>query len=134
MLDGVNDSPEDARRLARLLAGIKAKVNLIPLNAAAGIPFERPSDARVDHFARILAEKRGRGLGPQESRPGYSGRLWSADCRGPAPLGWAATGGGIAVVQRSKLSSEVQLPGNRPVVCQQFRSCAWLLQLRTSYV
>jgi 23S rRNA (adenine2503-C2)-methyltransferase len=58
LLAGVNDSPDDARRLARLLAGIKAKVNLIPLNAAAGIPFERPSDSRVDAFARILAGKR----------------------------------------------------------------------------
>ena len=57
MLDGVNDSPDDARRLARLLAGIKAKVNLIPLNAAPGIPFERPSDERVDAFARILADR-----------------------------------------------------------------------------
>ena len=36
LLAGVNDSPEDARRLARLLAGVKSKVNLIPLNAAAG--------------------------------------------------------------------------------------------------
>ncbi len=57
MLAGVNDSPDDARRLARLLAGVKAKVNLIPLNAAAGIPFDRPSDAIVDQFARILAER-----------------------------------------------------------------------------
>ena len=57
MLEGVNDSPDDARRLATLLTGIKAKVNLIPLNAAPGIPFERPSDARVDRFARLLADK-----------------------------------------------------------------------------
>jgi 23S rRNA (adenine2503-C2)-methyltransferase len=57
LLEGVNDSPEDARRLVKLLAGVKAKVNLIPLNAAAGIPFERPSDHRVDRFARILAAK-----------------------------------------------------------------------------
>jgi 23S rRNA (adenine2503-C2)-methyltransferase len=57
MLAGVNDAPVDARRLARLLAGVKAKVNLIPLNAAAGIPFERPSDSVVDEFARILAER-----------------------------------------------------------------------------
>jgi 23S rRNA (adenine2503-C2)-methyltransferase len=56
LLAGVNDRPEDARRLAKLLAGVKSKVNLIPLNAAAGIPFERPSDAAVDRFARILAE------------------------------------------------------------------------------
>jgi len=56
LLSGTNDSPEDARRLAKLLAGVKAKVNLIPLNAAAGIPFERPSDEAVDRFARILAD------------------------------------------------------------------------------
>jgi 23S rRNA (adenine2503-C2)-methyltransferase len=57
LLDGVNDSPEDARRLVRLLADIKAKVNLIPLNPAPGIPYDRPSDARVDRFAQILADR-----------------------------------------------------------------------------
>jgi 23S rRNA (adenine2503-C2)-methyltransferase len=57
LLAGVNDSPDDARRLARLLADVRSKVNLIPLNAAAGIPFERPSDHAVDRFAKILAER-----------------------------------------------------------------------------
>jgi 23S rRNA (adenine2503-C2)-methyltransferase len=57
MLAGVNDTPEDARRLVKLLAGIKAKVNLIPLNPAPGIGYERPSDERVDRFARILADR-----------------------------------------------------------------------------
>src|SRR5262245_20544032 len=57
LLAGVNDSADDSRRLAKFLAGVKAKVNLIPLNAAAGIPFERPSDAAIDSFARILAER-----------------------------------------------------------------------------
>src|SRR5947207_6571349 len=56
LLAGVNDSPDAARRLAKLLSGVKSKVNLIPLNAAPGIPFERPSDAAVDRFARILAD------------------------------------------------------------------------------
>jgi 23S rRNA (adenine2503-C2)-methyltransferase len=56
LLDGVNDTPEDARRLVKLLNGIRAKVNLLPLNAAPGIPFERPSDARVNRFAKILAD------------------------------------------------------------------------------
>jgi 23S rRNA (adenine2503-C2)-methyltransferase len=56
LLAGVNDRPDDARRLAQLLRGVRSKVNLIPLNAAAGIPFERPSDDAVDRFARILAE------------------------------------------------------------------------------
>ena len=55
MLKGVNDSPDDARRLVRLLHGIRGKVNLLPLNEAAGIPFERPSDEQVDRFAKVLA-------------------------------------------------------------------------------
>jgi 23S rRNA (adenine2503-C2)-methyltransferase len=55
LLDGINDTPDDARRLVTLLADVKAKVNLLPLNAAAGIPYERPSDERVNRFARILA-------------------------------------------------------------------------------
>lgn len=58
LLAGVNDSPEEAERLARLLGGLRAKVNLIPLNAAPGIPFERPSDEAIDRFARILAGRR----------------------------------------------------------------------------
>jgi len=57
LLAGVNDSPADARLLARLLAGVKSKVNLIPLNAAPGIAFERPSDAAIDRFARTLSER-----------------------------------------------------------------------------
>jgi 23S rRNA (adenine2503-C2)-methyltransferase len=56
LLKNVNDTPEDARRLVKLLNGIKSKVNLLPLNEAPGIPFERPSDARVDRFAQILAD------------------------------------------------------------------------------
>src|SRR5207248_11171335 len=57
LLAGVNDSPEDARHLAKLLAGVKSKVNLIPLNAAPGIPFERPPEAAIDRFAKILADR-----------------------------------------------------------------------------
>jgi 23S rRNA (adenine2503-C2)-methyltransferase len=56
LLNEVNDTPEDARRLVKLLHGIKGKVNLLPLNEAPGIPFERPSDARVNRFAQILAD------------------------------------------------------------------------------
>jgi 23S rRNA (adenine2503-C2)-methyltransferase len=57
MLADVNDTPDDARRLVRLLAGIRGKVNLLPLNEAPGIPFRRPDDTRVNAFARILAER-----------------------------------------------------------------------------
>jgi 23S rRNA (adenine2503-C2)-methyltransferase len=57
MLAGVNDSDDDARRLVKVLSGVKAKVNLLPLNAAPGIPFERPADERVNAFAKILADR-----------------------------------------------------------------------------
>ena len=56
LLEGVNDTADDARRLVRLLSGIKSKVNLIPLNPAPGIPYNRPSDERVNRFAQILAD------------------------------------------------------------------------------
>ena len=57
LLDEVNDTPEDALRLARLLNGIRSKVNLLPLNPAPGIPYARPPDERVDRFAQILADR-----------------------------------------------------------------------------
>ncbi len=57
LLAGVNDSPDDARRLAALLRDLHAKVNLIALNPAPGIPFERPTDDRIDAFGRALAER-----------------------------------------------------------------------------
>ena len=55
LLAGVNDSEKDARALAALLRNVRSKVNLIPLNAAAGIPFQRPTEGAVDRFAKILA-------------------------------------------------------------------------------
>ena len=56
LLKDVNDTPEDAARLCKLLSGVHAKVNLIPLNEAPAIPFRRPSDQRVNRFAQILAD------------------------------------------------------------------------------
>ena len=56
LLGGVNDSPEDARRVVRLLAHLKAKVNLIPWNPGE-LPYHEPSADRVEEFRRILAEK-----------------------------------------------------------------------------
>ncbi|OIP85906.1 MAG: 23S rRNA (adenine(2503)-C(2))-methyltransferase [Rhodobacterales bacterium CG2_30_65_12] len=54
MLDGVNDSDEDARQLVRLIAGIPAKINLIPFNEWPGAPYRRSSDARIKAFANII--------------------------------------------------------------------------------
>jgi len=57
LIDGVNDSLEEADRLARLLRGIPAKVNLIPLNENPGIPYRRPPEARVEAFRERLRER-----------------------------------------------------------------------------
>ena len=54
MLKGVNDSPADARALIRLLAGIPAKVNLIPFNAWPGAPYECSEDSVIETFSSIL--------------------------------------------------------------------------------
>jgi 23S rRNA (adenine2503-C2)-methyltransferase len=54
LLAGVNDSDADARRVVRLLAKLKAKVNLIALNPGPGIPFATPPPARVLAFQDIL--------------------------------------------------------------------------------
>jgi 23S rRNA (adenine2503-C2)-methyltransferase len=54
MLKGVNDSDEDARRLIRLIAGIPAKINLIPFNEWPGAPYERSDWARIERFADIV--------------------------------------------------------------------------------
>jgi 23S rRNA (adenine2503-C2)-methyltransferase len=56
LLGGVNDSPQDARRVAKLLANLRAKVNLIPWNPGE-LPFEKPDPSRTEEFRRILADK-----------------------------------------------------------------------------
>ncbi len=60
MLKGVNDSQADARELVRLIAGIPAKINLIPFNPWPGAPFERSTPEAIWEFADII------------SRAGYS--------------------------------------------------------------
>ena len=54
MLDGVNDTKEDAYRLVDLLQGIPAKVNLIPFNEWPGAPYKRSSGNRIHAFADII--------------------------------------------------------------------------------
>src|SRR5271169_1188193 len=54
MLNGVNDSPADARELVRLLAGMPAKVNLIPFNPWPGAPYECSSAAAIKTFSDIV--------------------------------------------------------------------------------
>jgi 23S rRNA (adenine2503-C2)-methyltransferase len=54
MIKDVTDSLEDARVLASLMQGLRAKVNLIPLNATREIPFRRAEDADILRFQEVL--------------------------------------------------------------------------------
>jgi len=54
MLKGVNDTPADARALVKLIAGIPAKVNLIPFNAWPGAPYECSDEKTIAAFSRIV--------------------------------------------------------------------------------
>jgi 23S rRNA (adenine2503-C2)-methyltransferase len=56
LLGGVNDSPDDARRVAKLLAPLRAKVNLIPWNPGE-LPYQRPTAESTDAFRKVLDEK-----------------------------------------------------------------------------
>lgn len=54
LIRGINDSPHHARQLARLLRGIKAKINLIPYNPHPELPFARPAETSILAFQNIL--------------------------------------------------------------------------------
>jgi 23S rRNA (adenine2503-C2)-methyltransferase len=57
MLAGVTDSDADAHRLAKLLGGLRAKVNLIPHNPAEELPFQASSPERIISFQQILIDR-----------------------------------------------------------------------------
>jgi len=61
LLGGFNDAPEDARRVAKLLGNLRAKVNLIPWNPGE-LPYNKPDEARLEAFRGILEEKGVRAL------------------------------------------------------------------------
>jgi 23S rRNA (adenine2503-C2)-methyltransferase len=54
LLAGVNDGEQNARELVALLAGLRAKVNLIALNPGPELPFRKPEPAAVERFQRRL--------------------------------------------------------------------------------
>jgi 23S rRNA (adenine2503-C2)-methyltransferase len=58
MLDGVNDSDQQARELVRLLSNVRAKVNLIPHNPAPELPFQSSSMDRIQGFQKVLTDAR----------------------------------------------------------------------------
>jgi 23S rRNA (adenine2503-C2)-methyltransferase len=56
LLGGFNDSTQDARRVARLVAKLRAKVNLIPWNPG-DLPYQKPDAKQIDEFRRVLTDK-----------------------------------------------------------------------------
>ena len=56
MVNGVNDSPQTARRLAQLIKGMGAHVNLIPINPVDGSPYSATDAANVKRFQTLLTE------------------------------------------------------------------------------
>jgi 23S rRNA (adenine2503-C2)-methyltransferase len=54
LLGGVNDEPQHAREVVDLIRGLRAKVNLIALNAGPDIPFSTPAEERVNAFQGVL--------------------------------------------------------------------------------
>jgi 23S rRNA (adenine2503-C2)-methyltransferase len=57
LLGGVNDTPDDAKRVARLMADLgRVKVNLIPWNPGS-LPYQQPTEQRIETFHKILLEK-----------------------------------------------------------------------------
>ncbi|MBP1623624.1 MAG: rlmN, partial [Acidobacteria bacterium] len=56
LIEGINDSPDDARRLVKLLQGLRKKVNLIPLNPDPWIPLKAPPEKSVLAFEKILVD------------------------------------------------------------------------------
>jgi len=58
LMGGVNDSMEQAGKLARLLQGVRCKINLIPFNEFPGSEFRRPPDDRIDAFRNVLIDHR----------------------------------------------------------------------------
>jgi 23S rRNA (adenine2503-C2)-methyltransferase len=56
LIAGVNAAPGDAEKLARLLKGIRCKLNLIVYNEFPGSPFKSPSEAEVKAFQQVLLD------------------------------------------------------------------------------
>ena len=56
MLEGVNDSTDQAHELAKALKDTPSKINLIPFNPYPGSPYKRSSNSRIDRFNKVLQE------------------------------------------------------------------------------
>ncbi|MBM3224605.1 MAG: 23S rRNA (adenine(2503)-C(2))-methyltransferase RlmN [Candidatus Tectomicrobia bacterium] len=56
LLRDVNDTLDDAKRLVKLMHGLRCKINLLPFNEIPGVPYQRPSEDTVQRFQTYLAQ------------------------------------------------------------------------------
>ena len=114
LMDGVNDSLADARRMPSLLEGIAAKVNVIPMNPHADAPYQPPPTAVVDRFTAALHQ-----AGLRVTLRRDRGRDIDAACgqlanRAAAEKPGGASREGPRVGEDARLESRQEgLPGNR---------------------
>ncbi len=104
LMDGVNDRPEDARELVKLLRGLRCKVNLLALNEAPAIPFRRPPRQRVEAFQQIvkaagilttIRESRGNDISAACGMLATESGQKSLDSHSVAPLSCLSRGGAV---------------------------------------
>ena len=57
LIDGVNDSEKDAKKLVSIISGINAKINLIPFNAWEGCSFSQSKESQISKFSNVLKQK-----------------------------------------------------------------------------
>ena len=131
MLKGVNDSLADAKALVRLLAGIPAKINLIPFNPWPGAPYECSDWEQIERFAEVREPRRLCQPGAHAARPRHHGRLR------PAEVGErqaARQRRGASMRHRAAAGSRATCSGRPPAASSSsFRSrCCWRRRPRGS--
>lgn len=57
LFDGLNDSPRHVKELARLLSGLKCRINLIRFHPVPGTPLKSPGEETIQHFKNMLNQK-----------------------------------------------------------------------------
>ena len=110
MIDGINDTDEDARELVRILRGSEAHVNLIPMNSVAHTPWRESKVERIEAIASML-----RAAGHSVTIRRNRGRDAGAAC-GQLAAEQAGTPAPAAVARRRELlvtASAAALKGER---------------------
>ena len=98
LLGGVNDQPEHAREVLALLAGMRAKVNLIVWNPGPGIEYHQPTPEDVAVFQRMLIEGGIADVYSAAAGAGYLCGLRAVEADGGGGVGTGAGGSGAAAI------------------------------------